>query len=86
MKIVNVSEAEGQLSRLIAEVNDGEFVVLKDGDKEVTLHPGGMLDIEQDFPELESELLKAAQGPFKPYSPDEMRGICERLVEEKRRA
>ena len=86
MKVLNVSEAQGQLSRLIAEVNDGEFVVLKDGDKEVTLHPGGALDLERDSPELEAELLKAANGPFKPYSPDEMRKICERLVEEKRRA
>jgi hypothetical protein len=27
----------------------------------------------------------AAVGPFKPYSPDEMRMICERIVREKRR-
>jgi PHD/YefM family antitoxin component YafN of YafNO toxin-antitoxin module len=86
MKILSVSEAQGQLSRLIAEVNEGEFVVLRDGDKEVTLHPGGALDLEQDSPELEAELLKAAEGPFKPYSPDAMQKICERIVEEKRRA
>jgi hypothetical protein len=84
MKILTVPEAQGQLTRLIAEVNEGELIVLKDGDKEVILYPGGALDLEEDTPELEAELLKAAKGPFKPYSPDEMRVICERIVQEKR--
>lgn len=68
MKILNVSEAQGHLPRIIAEVNEGELVVLKDGDQEVTLYPVGPLDLEQDTPELEAELLKAADGPFTPYS------------------
>ena len=84
MKILSVPEAQGQLTRLIAEVNEGELVVLKDGDKEVTLYHGGALDLEEDTPELEAELLEAAKGPFKPYSPGEMRMIRERIVQEKR--
>ena len=84
MKILSVAEAEGQLPRLIAEVNEGELVVLKDGDREVTLYPGGALDLEQDTPELEAELLKAADGPFTPYSSEEMRAIGERIIREKR--
>lgn len=84
MKILSVSEAQGQLPRLIAEVNAGELVVLKDGDREVTLYPGGALDLEEDTSELEAELLKAANGPFTPYSPEEMRAIGERIIREKR--
>ena len=83
MKILNVSEAQGQLPRLIAEVNAGELVILKDGAREVTLYPGGALDLEEDTPELEAELLKAADGPFTPYSAEEMRAIGERLIREK---
>ncbi|MEK7677721.1 MAG: hypothetical protein AAB676_17975 [Verrucomicrobiota bacterium] len=84
MKILTVPEAQGQLTRLIAEVNEGEVVVLKDGDREVTLYPGGALDLEEDTPELEAELLKAADGLFTPYSSEEMRAIGERLIREKR--
>ncbi|MEO7297364.1 MAG: hypothetical protein ABI042_02165 [Verrucomicrobiota bacterium] len=35
---------------------------------------------EADSPELEAELLKAADGPFNLYSPDEMRTACERII------
>lgn len=86
MKILTVAEAQGQLPRLIVEVNEGELVVLKDGDREVTLYPGGALDLEQDTPELEAELLKAADGPFTPYSSEEMRAIGERIIRGKRGA
>lgn len=84
MKVLTVSEAQGQLTQLIAEVNEGELVVLKDGDKKVTLYPGGALELEEDTPELEAELLKAADGPFTPYSSEEMRAIGERIIREKR--
>lgn len=84
MKILTVPEAQGQLTRLIAEVNEGEVVVLKDGDREVTLYPGAPLALEEDTPELETELLKAADGPFTPYSAEEMRAIGERIIREKR--
>ena len=42
------------------------------------------LDPEVDSPELEAELLKAANSPMKPYSSEEMRAICERIVREHR--
>ena len=82
MKIVTVPEAEGQLPRLIAEVNAGELVVLKDGDSEVTLYPGGALDLEEDTPELEAELLKAVRGPHAPLAENELRTIADRALKE----
>lgn len=42
------------------------------------------LDLEQDSPELEGELLKAARGPFTPYSSRKMREVCERALRELR--
>jgi hypothetical protein len=56
--------------------------VLTDGDNEVTLAPH-VLDLEEDSPELEAELLKAANGPFTPYSSEEMRSACEKVIREK---
>lgn len=44
-----------------------------------------VLDPEVDSPELEAELLKAAKGPFTPYSPEEMRAECEELIQRLRR-
>ena len=43
-----------------------------------------VLDPEVDSPELEAELLKAIDGPYTPYSSEEMRGIGERIIREKR--
>jgi hypothetical protein len=83
MKILTVQEAQGQLPQLISQANQGELVVLRDGDREVTLYPGGALDIEKDTPELEAELLKSANGPFTPYSSANMRAIGERIIREK---
>jgi hypothetical protein len=42
------------------------------------------LDPEVDSAELEAELLKAASGPFTPYSAEEFREIGERIIREKR--
>jgi len=42
------------------------------------------LDLETDNPELEAELLKAVDGPFTPYSSEEMRSIGKRIIKEKR--
>jgi hypothetical protein len=42
------------------------------------------LNLEADSPELEAELLKAANGPFTPYSSEEMREACEKIIREKR--
>ena len=43
------------------------------------------LDPEVDSPELEAELLKAIDGPYTPYSSEEMRDIGEHIIREKRR-
>ena len=84
MKAIPVEEAQGQLGRLVAEACRGEVIVLTDGDKRVTLEPGVLLDLEEESPELEAELLKAANGPFTPYSSEEMRAACEKIIREKR--
>lgn len=84
MKAIPVQEAQGQLGELIAKACRGEVIVLTNGDKQVTLEPGVPLDLEEDSPELEAELLKAADGPFTPYSSEEMRAACEKVIREKR--
>lgn len=40
------------------------------------------LDPEVDSPELEAELLKAIDGPYTPYSSEEMRELGERIIRE----
>jgi hypothetical protein len=42
------------------------------------------LDPNVDSPELEAELLKAADGPFTPYSADEFRETGESIIRAKR--
>jgi hypothetical protein len=84
MKAISIREAEGQLGQLVAEACRGETIVLKDGDNEVTLSPRPFLDLEEDSPELEAELLKAVNGPHAPYSSEEMRAACEKVIREKR--
>jgi hypothetical protein len=58
--------------------------VLTDGDKQVTLSPGSFLDLEVDSPELEAELLKAADGPFEPLREGELREIADKALGEYR--
>ena len=43
------------------------------------------IDPEVDSPELEAELLKAMDGPFTPFSPEDLRQTCEQIAREKRR-
>jgi hypothetical protein len=83
MKAISIREAEGQLGQLVAEACRGETIVLTDGANRVTLAPR-VLDLEEDSPELEAELLKAVNGPHSPYSSEEMRAACERVIREKR--
>jgi hypothetical protein len=83
VKAISIREAQGQLGELIAQACRGETIVLTDGDNRVTLAPR-VLDLEEDSPELEAELLKAANGPFTPYSSEEMRAACEKVIREKR--
>ena len=83
MKAIAIRDAQEQLGALIAEACRGETIVLTDGDNQVTLEPL-ILDLEEDSPELEAELLKAANGPFTPYSSEEMRAACDKITREKR--
>jgi len=83
VKAISIQEAQSQLGELIAQACRGETIVLTDGNNEVTLEPR-ILDLEEDSPELEAELLKAANGPFKPYSTEEMRAACDRILQEHR--
>jgi hypothetical protein len=84
MKAISIQEAQGQLGELIAKACRGEVIVLTDGDKRVTLEPGGSLDLEEDSPELEAELLKAANGPFTPLREGELREIADRALRDHR--
>lgn len=84
MKTLTVQEAQPQLGQLIAEANRGDVIVLTDGAQKVTLLPGESLSLEADSPELEVELLKSIDGPYTPYSSEEMRGIVERIIREEK--
>src|SRR6266516_5468597 len=84
MKTFTVREAEGQLARFISGANEGEIIVLKDGDKEATLDSPRALDLEEDSPELEAELLKAVNGPHSPMREGELREIADKVVRERR--
>jgi antitoxin (DNA-binding transcriptional repressor) of toxin-antitoxin stability system len=84
MKAITVGEAQGKLGQLVAEACRGEVIVLTDGENQVTLYPHSVLDLNEDSPELEAELLKAADGPFTPYSTEEMRAAYEKTLLEKR--
>ena len=85
MKTLTVQEAQAQLSQLIAEANEGNVIVLTDGRRKVTLQAGATLNLDEDSPELEAELLKAVDGPYTPYSTEEMRNIVERIIREEKR-
>jgi hypothetical protein len=84
MKAVTVREAQPRLSELIAEACEGELIVLTDGEKQVALEPHLPLRLEKDTVELEEELLKAIDGPYAPYSADELKDIGARITQEKK--
>jgi hypothetical protein len=83
VKAISIREAEGQLGQLVAEACRGETIVLTDGDNRVTLAPR-VLDLEDDSPELEAELLKAVNGPHSPWKPEEFREIADKALREHR--
>lgn len=85
MKTLTVQEAQSKLGQLISQANQGEIIVLTDGQQNVTLSPGAALNLDDDSPELEAELLKAIDGPYTPYSSDEMRSLVERIIREEKR-
>jgi hypothetical protein len=80
VKTLTVGEAKGKLAELIAEAHQGAIIVLTDGEKQVWLDTHKPLDLETDNPELEAELLKSIDGPFTPYSPEEMLSIGKRVI------
>jgi len=84
MKAVTIREAQGQLGELIAEACRGEFIVLTDGDKQVALEPRVALDLEEDSPALETELLRAVNGPHAPLAEGELRETANRALAEHR--
>jgi len=83
MKAVTIREAQPRLRELIAEACQGELIVLTDGEKQVALEPHIPSDLERDSPQLEAELLKAIDGPFEPYSSEEMKAIGRRVLRQK---
>ena len=80
MKAVTIREAQGQLGELIAQACRGELIVLTDGDKQVALEPRALLDLEEDSPQLEAELLRAVNGPHAPFSEAELRESANKAV------
>ena len=84
MKAVTIREAQGQLGELIAEACRGEFIVLTDGDRQVALEPRIALDLEEDSPELEAELLRAVNGPHAPLAEGELRETADKALAEHR--
>lgn len=84
MKAITIQEAEGQLGRLVAQACRGEVILLTDGENKVSLEPHAILDLDEDSPELEAELLKAVQGPHSPLRDGELREIADRAMREHR--
>ena len=84
MQTLTIQEAQSKLGQLIARANEGEVIVVTDGEQNVTLQPGNVSPLEVDTPELEAELLKAIDGPFRPFSSDEMRSIVDRIIREEK--
>lgn len=83
MKTVTVTPDQLELTRLIEEVYAGHPLLLAYGEKVVVLHrhvpePDGALDLEEDSPELEKELLKGISGPFSSYSREDLQAIVDR--------
>ena len=82
MKTVTVHVAKEQFTRLIAEADQGDVIVLTDGERRISLGPSaaGSIDLEKDSRELAAELLKAAKGPFTPYSRQDLEAVADRVL------
>ena len=50
----------------------------------MTLEPGAPLDLEEDSPELEAELLRAVNGPHAPFSEGDLRELANEALGERR--
>lgn len=87
MKVVTVSDAQTRLAEIIYQVTEGECIVLKDGDREVTLvrRKSDEFNLDEDSPELEAELLKSIDEPLTPYSSEELHSIGQNILEKLRK-
>ena len=84
MKAVTIRETQGQLGELIAQACRGELVLLTDGDQQVAPESRAVLDLEEDSPELEAELLRTVNGPHAPFSEGELRESANKILQEHR--
>ncbi|MCI0626297.1 MAG: hypothetical protein L0387_32410 [Acidobacteria bacterium] len=90
VKKVTVQLPKEQLSQILTEAQQGDVIVLTDGERrmelESTLPHGGALDLdlEEDSSELEAELLKAVKGDHAPFSDMELRSIADCALREHR--
>jgi hypothetical protein len=84
MKSLKVEIDKSQLDNLLAEITPGDGVILTDGDRQIALELLPHFDPNEDSPELEAELLKAANGPFSDYSRADLEEIAARVRAEKR--
>jgi hypothetical protein len=88
MKTLTVQLAKEQFSKILTEAHRGDVIVLTDGERRMELeatppHGGALkLNLDEDSPELEAELLKAVQGSHAPYSEGELRSIADRARQE----
>ena len=90
MKTVTVQVAKEQFTRLVAEAEEGDVIVLTDGERSMALEASPEagdpdLDLEKDSPELADELLKAAQGPFTSYSRQDLENVAGQVLRESSR-
>ncbi|MEW6305489.1 MAG: hypothetical protein AB1705_18590 [Verrucomicrobiota bacterium] len=84
MKTLTVQVGKRELSHLMAEAHPGDVIVLTDGNRRMTVEAS--VDLEADSAELGAELLKAAKGPFTPYSRGDLEAVAEKVRREKRRS
>ena len=90
MKTLTVQLGKEQLTQLLTEAQNGDVIVLTDGERRMSVEAspphGGALDLnlEEDSPELEAELLKAVNGPHAPLLESELREIADRALNEHR--
>ena len=90
MKTLTVQLAKEQFSKILTEAHRGDVIVLTDGERRMELeatppHGGALnLNLDEDSPGLEAELLKAVQGSHAPFSESELRSIAERARQEHR--
>ncbi len=80
MKTVIVQLGRDQLSSIIAETQEGDSVVLTDGQRRMVLQTGpggsGTLDSEEGRPELAAELLLGGKERHPSYSREDLEEVA----------